>query len=60
MNAYDEQAEKWVRKVIEDLEHLLPKEGEDISCYGHRTMDPIIKLCIEIKTSMAQAAVAEG
>ena len=45
-----QQAEQLVREVIEDLQRLLPHDGEDISCYNPCAVDAAIMNLVKVRT----------
>lgn len=52
---YHQQAELLVRKVIEDLQKLLPRDGEDISCYNPCAVDTSILDLAKVRTLLGRA-----
>jgi hypothetical protein len=60
MHKYHKQAEERVQSVIEGLQLLMPRDGEDISCYNPAALDLAIRLLIDAKVLMACANEAEG
>jgi hypoxanthine phosphoribosyltransferase len=52
---HHQQAERLVRKVIEDLQRLLPRDGEDISCYNPCAIDASILSLVEVRTLLGRA-----
>lgn len=60
MHKYHKQAESLVKEVIEQLNGLLPQDGENISCYNPGIMrDPIRKL-IDVQVLLGCANEATG
>jgi len=55
MSKHHQQAEQLVRKVIEDLQRLLPQDGEDISCYNPCVVDVSILDLVKVRTLMGRA-----
>ena len=55
MHKLHEHAETLLRRVIGDLQRLLPQDGEDISCYHHTAIDDPLHTLIEVRTLMARA-----
>uniref|UniRef100_A0A6M3KCX7 Uncharacterized protein n=1 Tax=viral metagenome TaxID=1070528 RepID=A0A6M3KCX7_9ZZZZ len=60
MHKYHQQAEVLVKQVMQDLEKLLPHDGEDISCYNPGAMDDSINSLIRVRTLLACANEALG
>jgi len=50
MNKHHQQAEQPMRKVLEDLQRLLPQDGEDISCYNPCVVDDSILDLVKVRT----------
>lgn len=59
MHRHYATAEKLVRSAIEDLERLLPRDGENISFYAPTMLDSPIRKVIEAKVYMAMAATVQ-
>ncbi len=55
MTKYHQQAEQLVQKVIEDLQRLLPHDGEDISYYNLCAVDTSILDLVEVRTLLGRA-----
>ncbi len=55
MNKYHQQAEQLVRRVIKDLQRLLPCDGEDISCYNPCAVDTSIMDLVDVRTLIGRA-----
>ena len=55
MSEYHQQAEQLVRRVIEDLQRLLPRDGEDISCYNPCAVDTSILNLAKVRTLLGRA-----
>lgn len=55
LSKYHQQAEQLVREVIEDLQRLLPHDGEDISCYNPRAVDTSILNLAKVRTLLGRA-----
>ena len=55
MSEYHQQAEQLVREVIEDLQRLLPCDGEDISCYNPCAVDDSILNLAKVRTLLGRA-----
>ena len=53
MNQWYTEAERNVDQAIRELEYLLPRDGEDISCYNPSHMDSILENVIKAKANMA-------
>jgi len=55
MNKHHQQAEQLVRKVLEDLQRLLPRDGEDISCFNPCAVDDSILDLAKVRTLLGRA-----
>lgn len=55
MSKHHQQAEQLVQKVIEDLQRLLPRDGEDISCYNPCVVDVSILDLVKVRTLLGRA-----
>jgi DNA mismatch repair ATPase MutS len=59
MTEYYQQAQQLVQRVIEDLQRLLPRDGEDISCYNPCAVDTSILGLVKVRTLLGRADEAE-
>ena len=60
MLKYHQQAEQLVRRVIEDLQRLLPCDGEDISYYNPCVVDTSILDLAKVRTLLGRADEAKS
>lgn len=57
MSKYYQQAEQLVQRVVEDLQKLLPHDGEDISFYNLSAVDTSILNLVKVRTLLGCANV---
>lgn len=50
-----QQAQQLVREIIEDLQRLLPCDGEDISCFNPCVVDVSILNLAKVRTFLGRA-----
>ncbi len=55
MSEYHQQAQQLVQRVIENLQRLLPHDGEDISCYNPCAVDDSILALAKVRTLLGRA-----
>lgn len=55
MSKYYQQAEQLVQRVVEDLQKLLPHDGEDISFYNLSAVDTSILNLVKVRTLLGCA-----